>query len=246
MDLKDQVVLVTGASQGIGKACALVLASEGAFVCAASRSKEKLEAVVEEIHAAGGQADAVTMDVSRADSVRVAIRSTFEAHSRLDVLVNNAGITRDGLAIRMKNEDWQSVLDTNLSGVFFCCREALPFMIKARYGRIINITSVVAQAGNAGQVNYVASKAGIIGITRSLAREVASRKITVNAVSPGFIDTEMTRVLSPAAKEKTLAMIPLGRLGEAAEVASAVKFLASPSSAYITGQVLSVNGGMHM
>lgn len=244
--LQDQVALVTGGSQGIGRACALALVAQGATVCVASRNKDKLEAVVAEILAAGGRAIAVALDVGSADSVEAGFKRLFEMYPRLDILVNNAAITRDGLAMRMKNEDWDAVLQTNLSGTFFCCREALPAMIKARYGRIVNITSVVAQSGNPGQANYVASKAGIIGLTRSLAKEVASRKITVNAVSPGFIDTEMTRILPASAKERMLEMIPLGRMGHDTEVAHAVEFLASPLSSYITGQVLNVNGGLYM
>jgi 3-oxoacyl-[acyl-carrier protein] reductase len=243
---KDQVALVTGGCQGIGRACSLELAGEGALVCVADINPERMQAVVEEIVGAGGKAQSLEMNVSDPESVEKGVKLVLEKHGRLDILVNNAGITRDGLAMRLSDEDWKKVLDVNLGGAFYCCREVLPSMVKARYGRIINITSVVAQAGNAGQINYIASKAGLIGMTKALAKEVASRKITVNAVAPGFIDTEMTRVLPASVREKMMEMTPVGRMGDPAEVAHAVKFLASPASAYITGHVINVNGGMYM
>jgi 3-oxoacyl-[acyl-carrier protein] reductase len=244
--LKDQVALVTGGCQGIGRACSLELAAEGAFVCVGDVNVEKMEAVIREIVAAGGQGMSLELNVSSSESVENGIKRILEKSGRLDILVNNAGITRDGLAMRLSDEDWQKVLDVNLGGAFYCCREALLPMVKARYGRIINITSVVAQAGNPGQINYISSKAGLIGLTKALAKEVAARKITVNAVAPGFIDTDMTRVLPASVREKMMEITPVGRMGEPAEVAHAVKFLASPASGYITGHVLNVNGGMYM
>lgn len=244
--LKDRVALVTGASQGIGRATALALSKAGARVAVAARSAEKLAAVAAEIAAAGGEALAVAMDVADPDQVKAGFRLTLERFGKLDILVNNAAITRDGLAVRMKPEDWDAVLRTNLTGAHFCAQQALAVMMRARYGRIINVTSVVAENGNAGQVNYVAAKAGLIGLTRALAVEMASRKITVNAVAPGFIVSPMTDPLPQKVKDELLARIPLGRMGTDAEVAAAIVFLASEEAGYITGAVLDVNGGMRM
>jgi 3-oxoacyl-[acyl-carrier protein] reductase len=244
--LKDKVALVTGASQGIGRAIALAFAQSGAKVAVAARQVGKLEELVKEIEAAGGEALAVPLDVADPAQVKTAFAAVLAKFGKLDVLVNNAAITKDTLALRMKLEDWDAVLRTNLTGTYLCIQQALGAMLKARYGRIVNITSVVAQTGNAGQANYVSSKAGVIGLTRAIAVEVASRSITVNAVAPGFIETPMTDPLSPELKEKMKSMIPLGRFGTDKEIASAVMFLASDEAAYITGQVLDVNGGMYM
>jgi len=215
-------------------------------VAAAARNTGNLDAVVAEIAAAGGEAIAVAMDVADAEQVKAGFRHTIEKFGKLDILVNNAAITRDGLAVRMKAEDWDAVLRTNLTGTHLCIQQALPTMMKARAGRIINISSVVAQSGNAGQANYVAAKAGIIGLTKAIAIEIASRNITVNAVAPGFIETPMTDVLPDKVKEELRMRIPLGRMGSARDVAAAIVFLASDEAAYITGHVLNVNGGMHL
>jgi 3-oxoacyl-[acyl-carrier protein] reductase len=244
--LKDRVALVTGASQGIGRATALALASAGARVIAAARNREKLDALVREIAASGGEALAVTMDVADAEQVKAGFKQGVEKFGRLDILVNNAAVTRDGLSLRMKLDDWESVLRTNLTGAHLCIQQALVVMLRQRYGRIINMSSVVAETGNAGQANYVAAKAGLIGLTRAIATEMASRSITVNAIAPGFIGTPMTDPLPQKAKEEMLARIPLRRMGQDREVAAAVVFLASDEAAYITGHVLDVNGGMHM
>lgn len=244
--LKDKVALITGASQGIGRATSLVLAEAGAKVAVAARNTEKLSSVVAEIEAAGGVAMAVPLDVADATQVRAAFQHVLAKFGRLDILVNNAAITRDTLALRMKLEDWDAVLRTNLTGAHLCIQQALGAMLKQRSGRIINLTSVVAEAGNAGQANYVASKAGLIGLTRAIAVEVASRNITVNAIAPGFIDTPMTEVLSQEIKDKMKALIPLGRFGTDRDVACAIHFLASDEAAYITGHVLDVNGGLHI
>jgi 3-oxoacyl-[acyl-carrier protein] reductase len=244
--LKEKVALVTGASQGIGRATALAFASSGAKVAVAARQVAKLEELVKEIEAAGGEALAVPLDVADPAQVKTAFAAVLAKFGKLDVLVNNAAITRDTLALRMKVEDWDAVLRTNLTGAYLCIQQALGAMLKARYGRIVNITSVVAQTGNAGQANYVSSKAGLIGLTRAIAVEVASRSITVNAVAPGFIETPMTDPLSQELKDKMKSLIPLGRFGTDKEIASAVMFLASDEAAYITGQVLDVNGGMYM
>ncbi len=244
--LKDKVALITGASQGIGRATSLVLAEAGAKVAVAARNAEKLSSAVAEIEAAGGVALAVPLDVADAAQVRPAFQQVFAKFGRLDILVNNAAITRDTLALRMKLEDWEAVLRTNLTGAHLCIQQALGAMLKQRSGRIINLTSVVAEAGNAGQANYVASKAGLIGLTRAIAVEVASRNITVNAIAPGFIDTPMTDVLSQEIKDKMKTLIPLGRFGTDRDVACAICFLASDEAAYITGHVLDVNGGLHI
>jgi 3-oxoacyl-[acyl-carrier protein] reductase len=244
--LKDKVALVTGASQGIGRATALTLAEAGAKVAIAARNTEKLASLASEIAAAGGEALAVPMDVADAAQVKTGFQQLLAKFGKLDILVNNAAITRDTLALRMKLEDWDAVLRTNLTGAHLCTQQALGAMLKQRAGRIINITSVVAETGNAGQANYVASKAGLIGLTRAIAIEVASRNITVNAIAPGFIATPMTDPLSQELKDKMKSMIPLGRFGADRDVAAAIVFLASDEAGYITGQVLDVNGGLHM
>jgi 3-oxoacyl-[acyl-carrier protein] reductase len=246
MSWSERVALVTGASQGIGKACALALTEAGARVVVAARNAEKLAATVKEIEALGGQGLAVSLDVAAADQIAAAFAMVKEKFGRLDILVNNAGITRDTLVLRMKREDWDAVLATNLTGAHLCIQQALGLMLRQRYGRIINITSVVAQMGNPGQANYIASKAGLIGLTKAVAQEVASRNITVNAVAPGFIITAMTEKIAGEARERLVGMIPLGRMGSERDVAAAVRFLASEEAAYITGHVLNVNGGMFM
>jgi 3-oxoacyl-[acyl-carrier protein] reductase len=243
--LKDKVALVTGASQGIGRATSLALAEAGAKVAVAARSADKLASLVSEIELKGGEAVAVPMDVADAAQIKTGFQQVLAKFGRLDILVNNAAITRDTLALRMKLEDWEAVLRTNLTGAHLCIQQALGAMLKQRSGRIINLSSVVAETGNAGQANYVASKAGLIGLTRAIAVEVASRSITVNAVAPGFIETPMTDPLSQELKDKMKAMIPLGRFGVDREIATAIVFLASDEAGYITGQVLEVNGGMH-
>jgi 3-oxoacyl-[acyl-carrier protein] reductase len=244
--LKDRVALVTGASQGIGRATALALASAGAKVIVAARNREKLDALVQEIAASGSEALAVTMDVADAEQVKAGFKQGIEKFGRLDILVNNAAITRDGLSLRMKMDDWDAVLRTNLTGAHLCIQQALAVMMRQRYGRIVNMTSVVAESGNAGQANYVAAKAGLIGLTRAIAVEMASRSITVNAIAPGFIVSPMTDPLPEKVKQEMLARVPLGRMGQDGEVAAAVVFLASDEAAYITGHVLDVNGGMRM
>jgi len=244
--LQDKVAVVTGASQGIGRETAMALAGAGAKVVVAARNEEKLAALVSEIAAAGGEAFAVKMDVADAEQVKAGFKRVIEKFGRLDILVNNAAVTRDGLAMRMKKDDWDAVLQTNLTGAHLCIQQALPTMMKARAGRIINISSIVAQMGNAGQANYVAAKAGLIGLTKAIAIEIASRGITVNAVAPGFIETPMTDVLPDKVKEELKVRIPLGRMGSARDVASAIVFLASDEAGYITGHVLNVNGGMHL
>jgi 3-oxoacyl-[acyl-carrier protein] reductase len=244
--LKDKVALVTGASQGIGWDIAQALVVAGAKVAVAARTEEKLALLVGEIEAAGGEAMAVKMDVADAEQVKTGFKQVLEKFGRLDILVNNAAITRDGLAVRMKADDWDAVIRTNLTGAHLCIQQALGTMMRARAGRIINVSSVVAQTGNAGQANYVAAKAGLIGLTKAIAMEMASRNITVNAVAPGFIETPMTSVLSDKVKEELKARIPLGRLGVPRDVAASIVFLASDEAAYITGHVLDVNGGMYL
>jgi len=246
MLLTDKKAFITGGSQGIGKAIALVLAEAGADVAIGGRNLEKLNLVAEELQSTGRQILPIQVDVTQTDSVRNAFSQVSSQLGRLDILVNNAGVTKDGLLLRMKAEDWDVVLESNLKGVFLCTQEAIKIMLRQRYGRIINISSVVGQTGNAGQSNYVASKAGIDGFTRSIAQEVASRNITVNSIAPGFIDTAMTQVLPDAVRAKLLERIPLGRMGLDREVAYGVKFLASDEAAYITGHVLNINGGMYM
>lgn len=244
--LKDKVAFVTGASQGIGWDTAQALVVAGAKVAVAARTEEKLALLVGEITAAGGEALAIRMDVANAEEVKAGFKQVAEKFGRLDILINNAAITRDGLAVRMKLDDWDAVLRTNLTGAHLCIQQALGTMMRARAGRIINVASVVAQMGNAGQANYVAAKAGLIGLTKAIAMEIASRNITVNAVAPGFIETPMTNVLSDKVKEELKARIPLGRLGSARDVASAIVFLASDEAAYITGHVLDINGGLYL
>jgi len=241
-----RVALVTGASQGIGRACALALAAGGVQVALAARQEEKLAALAKEIEAAGGQAAGFRMDVSNEEEVKSAVKAVIDRFGKIDILVNNAGITKDTLLLRMKRADWDSVMQTNLSGAFFCTQAVTSSMLRQRWGRIINITSVFGETGQAGQANYAASKAGLIGFTKAVARELASRNITVNAVAPGYIETAMTEGLAPELKAKVNEMIPLGRAGTDAEVAHAVAFLASEEAAYITGHVLNVNGGMYM
>jgi 3-oxoacyl-[acyl-carrier protein] reductase len=244
--LKDKVAIVTGASQGIGRDTALALAEAGAKVIVAARNEGKLASLVTEITAAGGEAFALKLDVADAEQVKTGFRQIIDRFGRLDILVNNAAVTRDGLAMRMKKDDWDAVIQTNLTGAHLCIQQALPTMMKARNGRIISISSVVAQSGNAGQANYVAAKAGVIGLTKAIAIEIASRNITVNAVAPGFIETPMTDVLPEKVKEELKVRIPLGRMGSPRDIAAAIVFLASDEAGYITGHVLNVNGGMHL
>jgi 3-oxoacyl-[acyl-carrier protein] reductase len=244
--LKDKVAIVTGASQGIGRDTALALAEAGAKVAVAARNEEKLAALVKDVLAAGGEAFAVKMDVADADQIKAGFKQILGKFGRLDILVNNAAITRDGLALRMKQDDWDAVIRTNLTGAHLCIQQALYTMMRARAGRIINISSIVAQMGNAGQANYVAAKAGLIGLTKAIAMEIASRNITVNAVAPGFVETPMTDVLAAEVKESLKTRIPLGRMGSPRDVAAAIVFLASDEAGYITGHVLDVNGGMYL
>ena len=245
LDLTGKIAIVTGASRGIGRAIANTLASRGAIVVAAARG-ENAAATVAGIREAGRQAEVGSVDVTDVASVDALVAGVLERHQRVDILVNNAGITRDQLMLRMKRDDWDQVLSTNLTAAFTCVQAVLKPMIKQRGGRIISISSVVGQMGNAGQVNYAASKAGLIGFSKALAREVASRQITVNVVTPGLVDTDMTKAITDKAQADWASAIPLGRLGTTEEVAAAVCFLASDEAAYITGQVLAVNGGMYM
>ena len=244
--LDGRIALVTGASQGIGRACALELAKAGAKVVLAARNEAKLAEAVAEIEAAGGEAAAFALDVANGESIQAGAKAILERFGKVEVLVNNAGITRDGLMLRMKREAWDDVLSTNLTGAFLLTQALMGAMLKNRWGRIINISSVVGRTGQAGQVNYAASKAGLIGFTRSVAREVASRGITVNAVAPGYIATAMTEVLDEKQREAMMKEIPLGRAGTDVEIAQSVVFLASDAAGYITGHVLDVNGGMFM
>jgi 3-oxoacyl-[acyl-carrier protein] reductase len=244
--LTGQIALVTGGSQGIGRGAALVLARCGADVAVMARSLDKCEAVAEEVRAEGRRALAVKGDLGDAAEIKAAVEKVSSDLGRISVLVNNAAVTRYGLMLRMKREDWDAVINTNLTGVFLMTQAVLPMMTKARRGRIINLTSVVAQSGNIGQVNYISSKSGIIGFTKAVAREYASRNITVNAVAPGFIETPMTAALGEAARNAMLEQIPLKRPGTDLDVAYAVAFLASDEAGYITGQVINVNGGMYM
>ena len=244
--LKGQVALVTGGSRGIGRVIGGRLADAGAEVILGARTAEAAQAVAREITAGGGRARGVALDVSDDAAVEQGVAALLKDYARISLLVNNAGITCDNLLLRMKKEDWDRVLQTNLTGVYRVCRVLLPSMIRARFGRIVNITSVVAGTGNAGQTNYAAAKAGIVGFSKSLAREVASRNVTVNCVAPGFIDTDMTQHLDAATKEKLLAQVPLGRLGTPDDIAEAVLFLVGPGGSYVTGGTLHVNGGMYM
>ena len=243
---QGRIALVTGASQGIGRACALELARTGATVVLAARNEIKLAEAVAEIVGAGGQATAIPLDIASEESIKAGAKAVLERFGKVEILVNNAGITRDGLMMAMKRADWDDVLGTNLTGAFLLTQALLRPMLKNRWGRIINISSVVGRTGQAGQVNYAASKAGLIGLTRSMAREVASRGITVNAVAPGYIETPMTAVLDEKQRAAMMAQIPLGRPGTDLEIAQSVAFLASDAAAYITGHVLDVNGGMFM
>jgi len=246
MTLAGRVALVTGASQGIGRTCALRLAEAGATVAVAARNQEKLDELVRQITASGGKAAAFPVDVADEEQIKAAFKSALGQLGKIDILVNNAGITRDQLVMRMKRPDWDSVLNTNLTSAYLCIQQVMSSMLKQRWGRIINITSIFGQMGQAGQANYAASKAGLIGLTMAIAREVGSRNITCNAVAPGFIETAMTSGLSDDFKQNALKMIPLARIGKSEDVASAVAFLASDQASYITGHVLNVNGGMLM
>jgi len=246
MTLSGRVALVTGASQGIGRACAVKLAALGATLAVAARSQEKLAELVKEIEDSGGKASAFPVDVADEEQVKSTFKTAIAQLGKIEILVNNAGITRDQLVMRMKRADWDSVLNTNLTSAYLCTQQAIGSMLKQRWGRIINVTSVFGQMGQAGQANYAASKAGLIGLTMAIAREVGSRNITCNAVAPGFIETAMTSGFSEDFKQNALKAIPLGRVGTPEDVANAVAFLASDEASYITGHVLSINGGMLM
>jgi len=244
--LEGRIALVTGASQGIGRACALALAASGATVALAARNEAKLAEVAAEIEAAGGKAAAFALDVASEESIKAGAKAILDRFGKVEILVNNAGITRDDLVLRMKRSDWDDVIATNLTGAFLLTQAVLRAMLKNRWGRIINISSVVGRTGQAGQVNYAATKAGLIGMTQALAREVAARGVTVNAVAPGYIETPMTAVLNAEQTAAMLAAIPLGRAGTDSDIANAVLYLASEGAGYVTGAVLDVNGGMFM
>jgi 3-oxoacyl-[acyl-carrier protein] reductase len=244
--LEGKTALVTGASQGIGRACAIALAHAGANLALAARNESKLNEVAAEIAANGGTAKAFVLDVSSEESIKATAKAVLEHFGTVHILVNNAGITKDTLLLRMKRSDWDDVITTNLTGTFLLTQALIGSMMKARWGRIINISSIVGETGQAGQANYAASKAGLIGFTKSLARELASRNITANAVAPGYIETAMTAVLDEKQRTAMLSQVPLGRVGTDADIANAVRFLASDDAAYITGHVLDVNGGMYM
>jgi len=246
MSFAGRVALVTGASQGIGRACALALSQSGVAVAAAARNQEKLSELVAFIEGTGAQAAAFVMDVAEEEQIKSAIKAVIGHFGKIDILVNNAGITRDQLIMRLKRADWDAVLNTNLTSAYLCTQQVIGSMLKQRWGRIINITSVFGQTGQAGQANYASSKAGLIGLTMAIAREVGSRNITCNAVAPGFIETAMTSSLGDELKESAVKMIPLARVGTPEDVAHAVSFLASDAASYITGDVLNVNGGMLM
>jgi 3-oxoacyl-[acyl-carrier protein] reductase len=244
--MTNRTALVTGASRGIGRACALALAASGARVAVAARNAEQLESLAGEIRARSGEAFVAPMDLSAPESIKEGIAKVAKDFGSIAILVNNAGITKDGLAMRMKQPDWDVVIATNLTGAFVAIQQVLPAMMRERWGRIINISSLVGEMGNAGQANYAASKAGLIGLTKSIAQEMGSRNITVNAVAPGYVETDMTQGLSEELKQKMIANIPLKRIGRPDDVAAAVRFLASEEAGYITGHVLSVNGGLYM
>jgi len=245
-ELSGRVSLVTGASRGIGRGVALALAAAGSDLVLASRGEDALREVAAECESRGSKTRVVTMDVAEGFSVKQGVDAALQTFGRIDHLVNNAGVTGDGLMLRMKREDWDRVVQVNLGGAFEVTRAVLPTMVKARYGRIVNLSSVVGLMGNPGQASYCAAKAGLLGFTKSLAREVASRQITVNAVAPGFIDTDMTRAIAAPAREKMTDMIPLGRLGTTDDVAAGVLFLLGPGASYITGEVLNISGGLYM
>ncbi len=244
--MTNRTAFITGASRGIGRACALALSHAGARVAVAARNVDQLETLAAEIRSEGRDAFAVPIDLGNAESIKEAIAKTIKDFGPVTILVNNAGITKDGLALRMKKDDWDTVIATNLTGSFLAIQQVLQGMLRERWGRIINISSVVGEMGNAGQANYAASKAGLIGLTKSIAQEMGSRNITVNAVAPGFVETDMTHGLTEELKAKMLANIPLKRIGRAEDVAAAVRFLASEEAGYITGHVLDVNGGLYM
>lgn len=241
--MTNRIALVTGASQGIGRACAMALADRGAKVIVGARQADKLETLVDEVRSNGGSAEAIALDVSDQGSVDALVASHGKS---IDILVNNAGITGDGLAMRMRDEDWNRVLETNLTGSFRCARALMRHMARKRWGRIVNVSSVVGLSGNAGQANYAASKAGLVGLTKSLALELAGRDVTVNAVAPGFVDTAMTAAMEESARKQILSRIPLGRMGSLDEISAAICFLASEEAGYITGHVLNVSGGLYM
>ena len=244
--MTNRTAFITGASRGIGRACALALSNAGARVALAARNLDQIEELAGQLRAQGREAFAAPIDMSNADSIKETMAKTAKEFGPILILVNNAGITKDGLAMRMKKEDWESVIATNLTGAFLAIQQVLPGMMRERWGRIINISSVVGETGNPGQANYVASKAGLIGLTKAIAQEMGSRSITVNAVAPGYIETDMTRGLAQNLKDKMLEHIPLKRIGQAEDVAAAVRFLAGDEASYITGHVLDVNGGLYM
>ena len=246
LNLEGRVAIVTGGAQGIGRATVMVLAERGASIGLTNIRCAKLDSTIKELEEMRRKVLKFCVDVTDVEAVQEMVEQTVATWGKIDILVNNAGITKDNLVMRMKTAEWEAVLKTNLDGAFYCIRAVLPTMVRQRYGRIINIASVVAQAGNVGQANYIASKAGIIGLTKAVAAEVAKRNITVNAIAPGFINTPMTEGLPPEIKEKMLSMIPMGRMGNDSEVAHGVLFLASPEASYITGHVLNINGGMYM
>ena len=242
-DLHDKIAIVTGASQGIGKTISLELSKNGAFVYCISRNKKAIESVVNSIINNGGQSSSYACDISDSDNFKNIIEKIVKKHNKIDILVNNAGVTNDALLMRMSNEQWDQVIDTNLKGAFTCTKSVLRYMMKNKYGRIINITSIVGLTGNAGQANYAASKAGLIGMTKSIAKEVASRGITANCIAPGWIKTSMTDILTEEVKNQFLSQIPIGRIGSANDIANTVIFLASEEAGYITGQTITVDGG---
>ncbi len=246
LNFDGRVAIVTGGAQGIGRATVMALAERGASIGLTNIRCAKLDSTIKELEDMGRKVLKFCVDVTDVEAVQEMVEQTVATWGKIDILVNNAGITKDNLVMRMKTDEWEAVLKTNLDGAFYCIRAVLPTMVRQRYGRIINIASVVAQAGNVGQANYIASKAGIIGLTKAVAAEVARRNITVNAIAPGFINTPMTEGLPPEVKEKMLSMIPMGRMGTDSEVAQGVLFLASPETSYITGHVLNINGGMYM